>query len=95
MAELPLEKFEEAIRKVVKLNERFVPPYESGAALYIRPLMLGLGEQVGVKPAPEYMFVVFVTPVGPYFKGGFQPSKVCIMRNYDRAAPFGTATQKN
>ena len=73
MAELPLEKFEEAIRKVVKLNERFVPPYESGAALYIRPLMLGLGEQVGVKPAPEYMFVVFVTPVGPYFKGGFRP----------------------
>ena len=94
MAELPLEKFEEAIRKVVKLNERFVPPYESGAALYIRPLMLGLGEQVGVKPAPEYMFVVFVTPVGPYFKGGFQPSKVCIMRNYDRAAPFGTGTIK-
>lgn len=69
MAELPVEKFEEAIRKVVKLNERFIPPYESGAALYIRPLMLGLGAQVGVKPAPEYMFVVFVTPVGPYFKG--------------------------
>ena len=80
MAELPVEKFEEAIRKVVKLNERFVPPYESGAALYIRPLMIGLGAQVGVKPAPEYMFMVFVTPVGPYFKGGFKPSKVCIMR---------------
>ena len=87
MAELPVEKFEEAIRKVVKLNERFVPPYESGAALYIRPLMIGLGAQVGVKPAPEYMFMVFVTPVGPYFKGGFKPSKVCIMRDYDRAAP--------
>ena len=85
---------EEAIRKVVKLNERFVPPYESGAALYIRPLMLGLGAQVGVKPAPEYMFVVFVTPVGPYFKGGFQPSKVCILREYDRAAPNGTGTIK-
>ena len=78
MAELPVEKFEEAIRKVVKLNERFVPPYESGAALYIRPLMIGLGAQVGVKPALEYMFMVFVTPVGPYFKGGFKPSKVCI-----------------
>ena len=86
MAELPVEKFEEAIRKVVKLNERFVPPYESGAALYIRPLMIGLGAQVGVKPALEYMFMVFVTPVGPYFKGGFKPSKVCIMRDYDRAA---------
>ena len=94
MAELPIELFEEAIRKVVKLNERFVPPYESGAALYIRPLMLGLGAQVGVKPAPEYMFVVFVTPVGPYFKGGFQPSKVCILREYDRAAPNGTGTIK-
>ena len=92
MAELPVEKFEEAVRKVVKLNERFVPPYESGAALYIRPLMIGLGAQVGVKPAPEYMFMVFVTPVGPYFKGGFKPSKVCIMRDYDRAAPQGTGT---
>ena len=94
MAELPLERFEEAVRKVVKLNERFVPPYESGAALYIRPLMIGLGAQVGVKPAPEYMFMIFVTPVGPYFKGGFQPSKVCIMREYDRAAPQGTGTIK-
>ena len=78
----------------IKLNERFVPPYESGAALYIRPLMIGLGAQVGVKPAPEYMFMVFVTPVGPYFKGGFKPSKVCIMRDYDRAAPQGTGTIK-
>ena len=94
MAELPVEMFEEAVRKVVRLNERFVPPYESGAALYIRPLLLGLGAQVGVKPAPEYMFVVFVTPVGPYFKGGFQPSKVCILREYDRAAPNGTGTIK-
>ena len=89
MAELPLEKFEEAIRKVVKLNERFVPPYESGAALYIRPLMLGLGAQVGVKPAPEYMFVVFVTPVGPYFKGGAKPLTIRVS-DYDRAAPNGT-----
>ena len=94
MAELPVEMFEEAVRKVVKLNERFVPPYESGAALYIRPLMIGLGAQVGVKPAPEYMFMIFVTPVGPYFKGGFKPSKVCIMREYDRAAPQGTGTIK-
>lgn len=94
MAELPIDKFEEAIRKVVLLNERFVPPYESGAALYIRPIILGLGAQVGVKPASEYLFMVFVTPVGPYFKGGFKPSKVCIMREYDRAAPHGTGTIK-
>ena len=90
MAELPVEMFEEAVRKVVKLNERFVPPYESGAALYIRPLMIGLGAQVGVKPAPEYMFMVFVTPVGPYFKAGFKPTKVMLERHYDRAAPNGT-----
>ncbi|MEG1544407.1 MAG: branched-chain amino acid aminotransferase [Tannerellaceae bacterium] len=94
MAEFPVERFEEAVRKVVKLNERFIPPYESGASLYIRPLTLGLGAQVGVKPASEYMFMIFVTPVGPYFKGGFQPSEVCIMRDYDRAAPCGTGTIK-
>ncbi len=94
MAELPVEKFEEAVRKVVKLNERFIPPYESGSSLYIRPLLIGSSAQVGVKPADEYLFLVFVTPVGPYFKGGFKPAPVCIMRNYDRAAPHGTGTIK-
>ncbi|MDR0749705.1 MAG: branched-chain amino acid aminotransferase [Tannerellaceae bacterium] len=94
MAEFPVEKFEEAVRKVVKLNERFVPPYGSGASLYIRPLLIGLGAQVGVAPASEYMFLVFVTPVGPYFKSGFKPAPVCIMRGYDRAAPLGTGTIK-
>lgn len=94
MAEFPVDRFEEAIRKVVKLNERFVPPYGSGASLYIRPLLIGLGAQVGVAPAPEYMFMVFVTPVGPYFKTGFKPAPVCIMRGYDRAAPQGTGTIK-
>ncbi|WP_080904839.1 branched-chain amino acid aminotransferase [Parabacteroides sp. Marseille-P3160] len=94
MAELPVDRFEEAVRKVIRLNERFVPPYESGSALYIRPLVLGLGAQVGVKPADEYLFLIFVTPVGPYFKTGFKPSKVCIMRAYDRAAPHGTGTYK-
>ena len=68
MAELPTERFKEAILKVVKLNERFIPPYETGASLYIRPLLIGTSAQVGVHPAEEYMFVVFVTPVGPYFK---------------------------
>jgi branched-chain amino acid aminotransferase len=94
MAEFPVEQFEKAVRKVVRLNERFVPPYGSGASLYIRPLLIGLGAQVGVSPATEYMFLVFVTPVGPYFKTGFKPAPVCIMREYDRAAPHGTGTYK-
>ena len=94
MPELPVEKFEEAVRKVVKLNERFIPPYESGAYLYVRPLLIGLGAQVGVRPATEYLFIVFVTPVGPYFKDGFKPTPVVILRGYDRAAPLGTGTYK-
>jgi branched-chain amino acid aminotransferase len=94
MAEFPLDLFEESVRKVILLNRRFIPPYESGSALYIRPLLIGTGAQVGVKPSPEYEYIVFVTPVGPYFKTGFKPSKVCIMREYDRAAPKGTGTVK-
>jgi branched-chain amino acid aminotransferase len=89
MAILPIEKFEEAVVKAVKLNERFVPPYESGASLYIRPFLFGTGAQVGVKPANEYMFILFVTPVGPYFKGGFQTTPFVIMREFDRSAPLG------
>lgn len=94
MPELPVEKFEEAVLKAVKLNERFIPPYESGASLYVRPLLIGLGAQVGVKPATEYLFMIFVTPVGPYFKDGFKPTPVVILRGYDRAAPLGTGTYK-
>ena len=94
MPELPTEKFVEMVRRVVKLNERFIPPYESGASLYIRPLMIGLGKQVGVNPASEYMFLMFVTPVGAYFKSGFRPSPMAIMRGYDRAAPLGTGQYK-
>jgi branched-chain amino acid aminotransferase len=94
MAEFPVEMFEEAVLKAVKLNERFVPPYESGASLYIRPLLIGTSPQVGVKPAGEYLFVLFVTPVGPYFKEGFKPTPLVIMRSYDRAAPQGTGTYK-
>ncbi len=94
MAQLPVEKFEEAVLTAVKLNERFVPPYESGASLYIRPLLIGTSAQVGVKPALEYEFIIFVTPVGPYFKGGFQTTPFVIMRQYDRAAPLGTGTFK-
>jgi branched-chain amino acid aminotransferase len=94
LAEFPVEIFEKAVVEVIKRNERFVPPYESGASLYIRPLLIGTGAQVGVKPASEYLFVVFVTPVGPYFKEGFKPTPYAIIRGYDRAAPLGTGTIK-
>lgn len=94
MAELPVELFEEAVVKAVKLNERFIPPYESGAALYIRPVLFGSGAQIGVKPATEYMFILFVSPVGPYFKGGFQTTPFVIMREFDRSAPLGMGKYK-
>lgn len=94
MPELPTEIFTEAVLKAVKLNERFMPPYESGASLYIRPLLFGTGAQIGVHPADEYLFVVMVMPVGPYFKGGFKANSYAITRKYDRAAPHGTGTYK-
>lgn len=94
MKKLPVEKFEAAILKAVELNKQFVPPYESGASLYIRPLLIGTGPKVGVSPADEYMFLVFVTPVGPYFKAGFKPTPYAILRQYDRVAPLGTGTYK-
>lgn len=94
MQKVPEDLFKEAVKKVVKLNERFCPPYESGASLYIRPLLIGTGARVGVSPADEYLFVVFVTPVGPYFKAGFKPTNIVIMREFDRAAPNGTGHVK-
>lgn len=94
MAVLPVEKFNQAVLTAVKLNQDFVPPYESGASLYVRPLLIGTGAQVGVKPADEYLFIVFVTPVGPYFKGGFQTTPFVIMREYDRSAPLGMGKYK-
>lgn len=94
MPELPTELFEEMVTRVVRLNERFIPPYESGATLYIRPLLIGTGAQVGVKPADEYLFLIFVSPVGPYFKGGFAANPYVITRKYDRAAPLGTGIYK-
>ena len=94
MPEMPTKRFEEMVEKVVRLNERFVPPYESGATLYIRPLLIGVGAQVGVHPADEYLFVIFVTPVGPYFKGGFATNPYLIIREVDRSAPLGTGIYK-
>ncbi|MCR4741047.1 MAG: branched-chain amino acid aminotransferase [Lachnospiraceae bacterium] len=85
----PKEKFVEAVKKVVKANEGYVPPYGSGATLYIRPYMFGSDPIIGVKPANEYQFRIFTTPVGPYFKGGAKPITVRIS-DFDRAAPHGT-----
>ena len=94
MPEVPTELFEEMVRKVVRLNQEYIPTYESGATLYIRPLLLGMTAQVGVHPAKEYLFVIFVSPVGPYFKGGFSTNPYVIIRDYDRSAPLGTGRYK-
>lgn len=94
MEPMPQELFEEMVIKLVKANERFVPPYGSGASLYIRPLEIGMSPRVGVSPASEYLVIMFCTPVGPYFKTGFTPGKMCIMRDYDRVAPKGTGRFK-
>jgi branched-chain amino acid aminotransferase len=94
MAQVPDELFYEMITKVVKLNEKYVPPFGQGASLYIRPLLIGTGVQVGVNPANEYLFAVFVGPVGPYFKEGFNPVTMQIVRDIDRAAPQGTGSIK-
>ncbi|WP_072448299.1 branched-chain amino acid aminotransferase [Blautia sp. Marseille-P3201T] len=85
----PVEKFLDAVTKTVKANAAFVPPYGSGASLYIRPYMFGTNPVIGVKPADEYQFRVFTTPVGPYFKGGIKPLTLRIS-DFDRAAPCGT-----
>lgn len=93
MPEIPEEKFIEACKQVVKANEHYVPPYGTGATLYLRPFIIGVGDNIGVKPAPEYIFCVFCLPVGPYFKGGMMPVNFTIAE-YDRAAPHGTGAAK-
>jgi branched-chain amino acid aminotransferase len=94
MPQMPTEMFVEMVEKAVRLNARFIPPYGHGATLYIRPLMIGVGPTVGVKPSPEYLFMIFVTPVGAYFKGGFATGNYMIVRDYDRSAPLGTGIYK-
>jgi len=94
LAEVPPSLFQGAVEKVVKLNERFVPPHGTGASLYIRPLLIGTGPEVGVRPAREFLFMVFTMPVGPYFKEGFKPVDILITRDHDRAAPQGTGHLK-
>lgn len=89
MPVFPKDKFVDAVLKTIKANEAYVPPYGSGATLYVRPYMFGSSPVIGVKPAEEYQFRVFTTPVGPYFKGGVKPITIRIS-DFDRAAPNGT-----
>ena len=93
MPVLSTEQFVEAVKEVVKANEAYVPPFGSGATLYIRPFMFGINAVIGVKPADEYQFRVFTTPVGPYFKGGAKPITIKVS-DFDRAAPNGTGNVK-
>lgn len=87
------EKFMHAVKKVVQANADFVPPYESKASLYIRPFVIGIGHNMGLRPAREYLFAIVVSPVGPYFKGGLTPVNF-VVSDYDRAAPMGTGDVK-
>ena len=89
MPVFPKERFVDAVVKTIKANDAYVPPYGSGATLYVRPYMFGSGPVIGVAPAKEYQFRVLVTPVGPYFKGGVRPLTLCVS-DFDRAAPNGT-----
>jgi branched-chain amino acid aminotransferase len=94
MPVIPEEKFIEACMEVVIANHEYVPPYESGGSLYLRPFLIGVGDNLGLKPATEYIFSVFASPVGSYFKGGVKPSNFLVSFDYDRAAPHGTGAAK-
>ncbi len=94
MEPVPEDMFIDAVMRVVDANRAYVPPHGTGASLYIRPLLIGTGPQVGVKPAGEYLFIVLVTPVGPYFKTGFKPVHLVVEENFDRAAPLGVGDAK-
>lgn len=93
MPRVETEQFIDACFRVIKANEAWVPPYDSGATLYIRPYLIGVGDNIGVKPASEYIFGIIVMPVGPYFKGGLEPTAFGTT-DYDRAAPSGTGAAK-
>ncbi len=94
MPEVPTDFFIQAAKAVVKANHEYVPPYESGGSLYLRPLLIGVGDIIGVQPAQEYIFTIFAMPVGNYFKGGLAPTKFIVSRDFDRAAPHGTGAAK-
>ncbi|SHM78593.1 branched chain amino acid aminotransferase apoenzyme [Pseudomonas asturiensis] len=93
MPHVPTDVFIEACKQVVKANERFIPPYGSGGALYLRPFVIGVGDNIGVRTAPEFIFSIFCIPVGAYFKGGLKPNNF-VISGYDRAAPNGTGAAK-
>ena len=94
MEPVPEELFLAAVDKVIELNREFVPPYGTGASLYIRPVLFGSGPRIGVQPAETYDFYVLAMPVGPYYKDGFKPVKAMVQEDYDRAAPKGTGSVK-
>jgi branched-chain amino acid aminotransferase len=94
MASPPEDLFLDACRRVVEANIEYVPPYGTGGSLYVRPLLIGTGPQIGVSPADEYTFIVLVTPVGAYYKGGLTPVRAVVLENYDRAAPQGVGNAK-
>ena len=94
MEPVPEELFRSAVHRVVKANRRFVPPYGAGASLYVRPFQIGVSPEVGVKPSRDYLFLVFVTPVGPYYKAGFTPVRLIVEEDIDRAAPGGVGDVK-
>lgn len=91
---IPEEMFQDAINRVVEANKQYIPPFGTGATLYVRPLVIGTGPRIGVRPADEYMFIVMVTPVGPYFKEGFMPVRLVVEEEFDRAAPNGVGDVK-
>ena len=94
MPAIPVDMFVEAVDKVVRANEEYVPPYGTGGSLYIRPLLIGTGPQIGVAPAKEFTFMVIVMPVGAYYKGGLKPVRAVILDDWDRAAPLGMGDVK-
>ncbi len=94
MPQVPTEMFIEACKAVAGANSDYVPPYGTGGTLYLRPLLIGIGDVIGVKPAEDYIFTVFAMPVGNYFKGGLAPTNFLIQDQYDRAAPHGTGAAK-
>lgn len=94
MAEVPESLFLDAVDRVVEANVDYVPPYGTGGALYVRPLLIGSGARIGVSPADEYTLIVLVVPVGPYYKGGLQPVSAVVLDQYDRAAPQGVGNVK-
>ena len=94
MPPVPVEMFIEAAEKVVAANIEYVPPYGTGGSLYLRPLLIGTGPQIGVAPAKEYTFMIMVMPVGAYYKGGLKPVRAVILDDWDRAAPHGMGDVK-